>query len=122
MNIVIEAKDVVLLLVGVVGSVIANYIYKHLEASSTSIQKIAQDLTSADLTVKSNARRKCLLNAGRFYLFANIFWVVSGAAWIFGGVEYGISLFVLAGTSVIAIFLFWLALQWLQRALNSDGA
>ncbi len=122
MNITIEAKDVVLLLIGVAGSVIANYIYKYLQESGSSAQQLTQDLQSSDPTVKAKAIKRCLYTAARFYLFANIFWVVSGAAWIFGGADYGISSALLAGSSAIAIFLFWLALQWLQRAQGSDGA
>lgn len=121
MNFSIEAKDIVLLLVGVVGSVIANYIYKELEGRSTAAQKVERDLASDDLGVRNQASRQCMLFAAKFYIFANMFWVVSGAAWVFGDVGYGATLFILGAASVFAIFLFWLSLRWLIKVMHANA-
>jgi hypothetical protein len=121
MNMTLEAKDIVLFLVGVVGSVVANYIYKNLEGTNTAAQAIERDINSKDINVRARAARLCLFIAAKLYIFANMFWVVSGAAWIFGDSQYLVTLIVLAASSVIAIFLFWLSLRWLQRAQRASS-
>ena len=122
MNIVIEAKDIVLILVGVAGSVVASYIYRYLESASSASQALERDLDSADPVVRDRATRHCLLTAAKFFVFANIFTVVSGGAWIFGNALYDLTLLVLGASSVIAILLLWGALRWLVRAQKgNDG-
>ncbi len=121
MNISIDDKDIVLILVGVVGSVVANYIYKSLESSNSVASALERDIQSTDPAERTRATRQCMFIAGKFYIFANIFWVVSGAAWIFGNTDYGATLIVLGASSVIAVFLFWLALRWLMRAQRGDA-
>ena len=54
-------------------------------------------------------------------MFANIFTVVSGGAWIFGNALYDLTLLVLGASSVIAILLLWGALRWLVRAQKGNG-
>ena len=103
MNILIEAKDIVLVLVGVAGSVVASYIYRYLETSSSATQALECDLAAADPAVRDRATRRCLLTAAKFFLFANIFGVVSGGAWIFGNALYDVTLLVLGASSVISI-------------------
>jgi hypothetical protein len=122
MNIVIEAKDIVLVLVGVAGSVVASYIYRYLESVSSASQALERDLDSTDPVVRDRAARHCLLTAAKFFVFANIFTVVSGGAWIFGNALYDLTLLVLGASSVIAILLLWGALRWLVRAQKgNDG-
>jgi hypothetical protein len=121
MNIFIEAKDIVLILVGVAGSVVASYIYRYLESSSTATQALELDLASHDPAVRERAGRRCLLTAAKFFVFANIFSVVSGGAWIFGNALYDLTLFVLGASSVIAILLLWGALRWIVRAQKADA-
>ena len=116
MNIQIEAKDIVLVLVGVAGSVVASYIYRYLESASSASQALERDLDAADPAVRDRAVRHCLLTAAKFFVFANIFTVVSGGAWIFGNALYDLTLLVLGASSVIAILLLWGALRWLVRA------
>ena len=116
MNIQIEAKDIILILVGVAGSVVASYIYRYLESASTASQTLELDLESTDPVVRAGAARHCLLTAAKFFVFANIFSVVSGGAWIFGNALYNLTLLVLGASSVIAILLLWGALRWLVRA------
>jgi len=120
MNIQIEAKDIVLVLVGVASSVVASYIYRYLESASTASQALERDLESADPAVRDRAARHCLLTAAKFFVFANIFTVVSGGAWIFGNALYDLTLLVLGAPSVIAILLLWGALRWLVRAQQGN--
>ena len=121
MNIVIEAKDIVLVLVGVAGSVVASYIYRYLESASSASQALERDLDAADPVVRGRAVRYCLLTAAKFFVFANIFTVVSGGAWIFGNALYDLTLLVLGASSVIAILLLWGALRWLVRAQKGNA-
>lgn len=121
MNIVIEAKDIVLVLVGVVGSVVASYIYRWLESSSTAAQALERDLASGDAALRARAVRLCLFASVRFFIFANIFCVVSGVAWVFGTTHYDATLAVLGAASFIAILLFWIALRWLVRAQKGSA-
>jgi hypothetical protein len=121
MHIQIEAKDIVLILVGVAGSVVASYIYRYLESSSSASQALEREVGSADAAVRERAARQCLLTAAKFFVFANIFTVVSGGAWIFGNALYDLTLLVLGASSVIAILLLWGALRWLVRAQKGHG-
>jgi hypothetical protein len=122
MNIVIEAKDIVLILVGVAGSVVASYIYRYLESSGSATQALERDLDATDPAIRARAVRYCLLTAAKFFVFANVFTVVSGGAWIFGNALYDLTLLVLGASSVIAILLLWGALRWLLRAQKgNDG-
>lgn len=115
MNITIEDKDILLVLIGVAGSVIASYIYKFLENSNSAFHAIDAEITSADAAVRTRASRRCLFTAAKVFILANIFGIVSGAAWIFGDL-HGFAGIVLGSSSVIAILLFALALRWLMRA------
>jgi hypothetical protein len=121
MNIQIEAKDVVLVLVGVAGSVVASYIYRYLENSSSATQALERDLDAADPVVRDRATRQCLLTAAKFFVFANVFSVVSALAWVFGNALYNLTLLVLGASSVIAILLLWGAVRWLMRAQKGNG-
>lgn len=121
MNIHIEAKDIVLILVGVAGSVVASYIYRYLESSTTAAQALERDLGARDPAVRQRAARQCLLTAAKFFVFANLFTVVSGGAWIFGTALYDLTLLVLGASSVIAILLLWGALRWIVRAQKADA-
>jgi hypothetical protein len=116
MNIQIEAKDIILILVGVAGSVVASYIYRYLESASSATQAIERDLDAVDPVVREKATQQCLLTAAKFFVFANIFSVVSAGAWIFGNALYNLTLLVLGASSAIAILLLWGALRWLVRA------
>jgi hypothetical protein len=115
MNITIEAKDILLIVVGVAGSVISSYIYKFLENSNSAFQAIEAETSSPDPGIRTRASRRCLFTAARTFILANIFSIVSGAAWIFGDL-HGFAGIVLGGSSVVAILLFALALRWLMRA------
>ena len=121
MTLQIEAKDIVLILVGVAGSVVASYIYRYLESAGAASQALERDLGSTDPVVRERAARHCLLTAAKFFVFANIFTVVSGGAWIFGNALYDLTLLVLGSSSVIAILLLWGALRWLVRAQKGNA-
>jgi hypothetical protein len=115
MNITIEAKDILLILIGVAGSVIASYIYKFMESSNSAFQAIEAETSSADPAIRARASRRCLFTSAKIFILANIFGIVSGAAWIFGDL-HGFAGIVLGGSSVVAILLFALALRWVARA------
>ncbi|MFL6635988.1 MAG: hypothetical protein ACJ8HJ_27145 [Massilia sp.] len=78
MIILIEAKDMVLILVGVAGSVVASYICRYLESSSSATQALERNLDATDPAVRARAVRYCLLTAAKFFVFANIVTVVPG--------------------------------------------
>jgi hypothetical protein len=121
MQIQIEAKDIVLVLVGVAGSVVASYIYRYLEHATSTAQALERDLDASDPAVRAKAVRHCLLTAAKFFVFANIFSVVSSGAWVFGNAKYELTLLVLGASSAIAILLLWGALRWLVRAQKGNA-
>jgi hypothetical protein len=61
------------------------------------------------------------LTAAKFFVFANVFSVVSALAWVFGNALYNLTLLVLGASSVIAILLLWGAVRWLMRAQKGNG-
>ena len=111
-----------LILLGVVGSFLANVLYKFYEKSQSATRTLEERITSSDPIERQHAIALCLFNAGKWYLVGNLFWVVAGAAWTLDGVirdaESGWLFIrsVLGITSFIAIFYFWLALLWAARA------
>lgn len=115
-----EAKDFLMVLLGIASGVAANYIFKHIEASLGSIKALEAKLSSKNKTEKTEAARYCLIAAANWYMIANIFWVVAGATWALEevAIEHGAVMMVLGASSVISIFCFAAALRWVVRAIN----
>jgi hypothetical protein len=114
-----ESKDIVLTLAGLAAGVAGNYIFKHMEQSGDSNENIERDLRSTDFLERGNAIRSCLLNAAKWYIIANMFWVVSGAAWVLDAFDQVAVRVVLGATSLLSIVYFWLALRWIVRVFKS---
>lgn len=105
------------LLLGVAGSLIATVLWERKKKGPAVDSEWRARLLSADQSVVSQAFRECMVNAARWYLLANILWVVSGAAWALElGVESGFvfSRIVLGVTSVLAMLMFAASLYWVR--------
>ena len=104
------------LITGVAIGVVSNYVFKFLIQSTERGKELEADLRSDDPSKKVRAGKECMVNAVKWYLLANISWVVSGVTWVFN--DMGLAQeapFILFGSSLLAILGFAYSMRWFMK-------
>jgi hypothetical protein len=114
-------------LLGLVGNFIASAIYekykegrsRHAAAIRAQEDEWRRRLSSADQDVRSRAFQDILMRILLWYLLGNVMFGISGLGWLVDFLRiYTVSNLVAAGSSLIAVVMFGMALSWVKRYMK----
>jgi hypothetical protein len=121
------AAQILIFLLGMAGNLIASAVYELYtkgKSDRAAALRAKEDrwrarLTSQDEDVRAHAYREVLMRVLRWNLLGNVMFGISGLAWLMDFLRiYAASNAVAAGSSLVAVIMFGVALSWIKRYLR----
>jgi len=116
--------QLVAFLLGLVGNFIASALFERYKIGKSRRAAVlrAQEnewrdrLSSQDDAIRNRAFQDVLIRILRWYLLGNVMFGLSGLGWLIDFLRiYAVSNLVAAGSSLIAVIMFGVALSWINR-------